>query len=435
MKRLFLGISFLLILFCVSSASAQSTLPVVTSLTVLPLQPVPLGEMVQVVLQLKTEAGVPVTDAPVVLSRDGFVDLLAATDEDGYAYFNFLASSGTGTYPLHILYPGSPEFSPAQSSLDLVIVPNVLKVQVVPPMSGVKFDLSGRSFESDQDGIARVWVDFPGIYHLELLPVQQTNQDYPTEFKRWEVDIFTPSRDISVPENLDLAVGFEQFFPVELNFVDLLGNPISPQRVTSVALRSSHGATNTYRLDQPIYLQRNRIVRRLDGLDDVKIRYSVLSVMVDGSNTVNQGQQVFEVTPQDPWQVELLLFSTRFTAREVFFGYSLGEGIELTYPDGRINKIPFDSDRSVEVERLARGLYSARVAGAPGVSVFTPLMISRNQNAELLVYGYPTIVLAILLPLVTAVLLLFIGRSQSKQSRKMMPAIFEQGSNLDHPKG
>jgi hypothetical protein len=188
---------------------------------------------------------------------------------------------------------------------------------------------------------------------------------------------------INIPRMSHLAAGFELTYPIDLKFVDLSGNPVEANRITSIAMKSSNGVIYTFEDSKHIWLKKNRIVQRLDGLDDVDIKYSIQNILVDGSNVVNQGQQRFEVIPGKPWQIELRLYNASFEAEDAIFGFPLGEGVEIQFPNGRIHQYSLGPDGELNVEGLARGTYLVQVVGAPGLSMVTPVVLSRNQEIEL----------------------------------------------------
>ena len=45
-----------------------------------------------------------------------------------------------------------------------------VRVDLIPPISGVQFSLDGRIFESDENGFARITVKSPGVYQIEPVP-------------------------------------------------------------------------------------------------------------------------------------------------------------------------------------------------------------------------------------------------------------------------
>ena len=93
------------------------------------------------------------------------------------------------------------------------------------------------------------------------------------------------------------------------------------------------------------------------------------------------------------------------------FHFPMGRGIELTYPDGHKQEFLFESaENGITVPALARGSYTVKVISLGGSAPPTPLYVSKDQNAELLVLSYLDMAVIFGLPLVFALLLLFKGR-------------------------
>jgi hypothetical protein len=287
---------------------------------------------------------------------------------------------------------------------------------LIPPISGVQFSLDGRIFESDENGFARITVKSPGVYQIEPVPFEDKGLGYQANFERWEPDNYETTRKITVPETTNLVAGYELSYPVRFLFMDPSGQPVDPNRVSSVTLSSSQGATLTFERGDSVWLQKNRIVRRLGGLDDIDVYYTVQNVMIDGSNVVNQGQQRFNLDQSKTWEIRLLLYNASFQSEDVLLGIPLGNEIELRYPDGNHHTFEFDSNQKVELVSLARGLYHVRVTHIPGISVFIPLALSRDQDITILVYSYLTIALVLAALVLVSTLLPLSSRPAVRRS-------------------
>jgi hypothetical protein len=107
----------------------------------------------------------------------------------------------------------------------------------------------------------------------------------------------------------------------------------------------------------------------------------------------------------------VLLYSAHFSARDAMFGFPIGEGIELTYRDGRKEEYFFDgSDAELVIPSLARGSYSARIIGVGGSAPPTPVHLSRDQSIELLMLSYLDMAVILGIPLSIALIFFFVGR-------------------------
>jgi hypothetical protein len=247
-------------------------------------------------------------------------------------------------------------------------------------------------FASDNTGLAQISILQAGIYRLEVTPPLESSEGERFEFSRWLDEVFSPARDVSITSRTlatgkALQVGFAVSNLVSLKFIDLAGEPIDWGRVDSVTLASSLGQEETIDSPDERWLKASRVVRRVNGLQLTAIQYSVESALVDGSNVVHRAQQRFYPTETQQWPVQLLFYSARISARDAILGYPIGSGIELTYPDGRVETHQFGPSAELSLEALARGEYTLRVTGR-GYSPPRPLSLTRNQVVELQVVSY-----------------------------------------------
>jgi hypothetical protein len=341
------------------------------------------------VLKLISSKGEPVVDQPIELFVNGVRERRARTDETGTATVRVTRDTAD-TYALSATFKGSksPSLGSSKAAADLVISPAIVEVIVTPPLPDIKFALDDRIFASDDYGVARIEVDEAGKYTLDILPIESIDEDIQMHFGRWGDEEFEPSREIEVPLRKPLQVGFEVSYEVSQTFVDLDDKAVDSSRITSITYKGSNGATFTFEDTSTHWLPAGRIIRLNNGLQETKILYSVMSVVIDGANVVSQAQQRFYVNPNDLWTIQVLLYSARFTAKDALFGFPIGTGIHMEYPDGDIQDYSFDPEEGYTLEGLARGIYKVTVTGAAGYAPPTPIALSRNQDVELMVFSY-----------------------------------------------
>jgi hypothetical protein len=152
-------------------------------------------------------------------------------------------------------------------------------------------------------------------------------------------------------------------------------------------LASSLGQKETFDSPDAQWLKAGRVVRRVNGLEVTEIQYSVESAMVAGSNVVHRAQQRFYPSESQQWPVQLLLYSASFSARDAIFGFPIGSGINLTYPDGHVEAYEFGPSAELSLELLPRGEYKVQVTGR-GYSPPSPVALSRDQVVSLQVVSY-----------------------------------------------
>ena len=385
------------------------------NLLIEPLKPFPLGDHPVINVQLTAQFGAPIPNQPILIYVDGVRKAEGRTDSRGVASIPLRYKYSAGTYHVKALYPGitSIGVNRATAETDFVIEPARLAIYTVPPVPGVSFKLNHKIYTSDENGVVDLAVNTSGIYSLEVLPIEDDNLPANTqlEFERWNDNVFTSTRKIYFPRTRRLEAGFIVNYQMNQQFFDSSGGLVDPKRVSFMEIR---GIGNTYTLNAagPVWLPSNRLTRRVgERLESQEILYYFRDVTIDGANVINRSEQRFHIRPDDTWALQVLLYSIRFTARDAMFHFPIGKGIELTYPNGSVEKFMFEpGTHQIVISALARGSYSARIIGTGGSAPPTPIYLSRDQDAELLMLSYLDIALIIGIPLAIALAFFFIGR-------------------------
>ena len=407
-----------------------------TTLTIEPPIPVSVGNPAFIVLKLVSSKGEPVADQPIELLVNGIRERRARTDASGTATVR-VTRDEAGTYALSAIFKGSksPSLGSSKAAADLVVSPATVEIIVTPPLPDIRFSLDGKIFASDDYGVARIQVSKAGKYQLDVLPLDVKDENIQMHFGRWGDDEFSTSRQIEVPLEKPLEVGFEVSYQVSQTFVDLDYQPVDSSRITSITYKGSNGATFTFEDTDPHWLPAGRIIRLNNGLQETKILYSVMSVVIDGANVVSQAQQRFYVHENDLWTLQVLLYAVHFTANDALFGFPIGNGILMEYPDGDVQSYTFDPEHGYEITGLARGIYRVTVTGAQGYAPPTPIALSRNQDVELMVFSYLDMGFLASIGLLLSVGLLAYGRPYIfKQIWDFRKRLIPKGRDL-HPAG
>jgi transposase-like protein len=421
---LLLGITYLMM--TISGVEAARADRVATRLTIEPLQPLVIGERGNITVHLTNMAGEwvgAVANEVLYLFVDDVQERRIRTDDSGTGIFPIRDDLALGKHSIRVVYPGSSGLVESSATAVLEVVPAQVEIYTIPPVSNVVFSLAGRTFKSDTAGVARIAVPVRGTYTLEVLETPGEDTDTSAKFSRWDDEVFTPYRDIQVPLAAPIGAGFEISHQVRQTFVDLFDKPVDPERITSLTIKGSNGIVYKFADGQPRWLPAGRVVRRAFGLEETKILYSVVDVTVDGSNVVSQAQQKFYVDPNDLWQIQLMLYSAEFNARDAFFHFPIGKGIRLEYPDGHTKEFLFGSKNTITVNSLARGLYHVTVIGASGMAPPTPLAMSRDQTVELIVLSRLDMEIALGFGVCLALGLLFFGRPHLLQLLISLPGL------------
>ena len=347
-----------------------------------------VGDEIDFLVKLETLSGAPLEAQEIELSIDGEVFGSVETDALGAVLFRIEAHFLPGTYSVEAVYRGFQFYLPAKAAVDLTVAPAEILVQTVPVIAGLEFLLAGQVLRTGADGIARTSVDRAGAYTLELLPNEMLLSQTGAVFKQWGPGGFEPVTTVTVPGDVWKQAGFEISFPGNFIFVDPDGNPIDRAEIDSVVLRGSDGMVYIYTAGEALRLYANRIFARLSGLDSVAVVHSVQSVIVDGVEVVNRGQQRFVLVPDLPVEIELLFYDVRFVAEDLLFGLPAGSGLELVYPDGVARLFDFDDGGVILLTGLARGEYEARLVTNAGIAPAFPIVLSRDQEVRLPVIGF-----------------------------------------------
>ena len=191
-----------------------------------------------------------------------------------------------------------------------------------------------------------------------------------------------------------LTPAFADYRQVRFRFFDPRGKPVDPKRIASVTLRSGTGTTGRVTVRDPVWLLAKRTVPLEGGLSRKSVEWSVQSVMVDGSNVVNRGQQRFVPGEQRDVSISVLFFHATFSVRDTLFGFPLGSAIRLRFPDGRVKRYPLANRATLHLPALARGQYEVSV-DAGGLSFTQPVSLSRDQRVALKVTSYLDVILLI----------------------------------------
>ena len=393
------------------NALAQAPTPLTSVLSISAGEPVPVGQRPVVHARLANEAGLGVPNKPLIVYLENQRVRRIRTDEKGEAVIYFSRELATGTYQVAVEFEGTEAYQASRAEADLTIRPAILTIETFPSLPGLEFSLGDKRFTSNQAGIATILVDKAGTYPLEALLPTDTKESR-TAFERWGDESFDAVRQVEINNDRKLQAGFALFYPVQQVFVDLNGDPVDPERIDTLTLKSSFGASYTLDDGQARLFQVNRIARRKTGLEATPVQYSTESVIIDGTNVVNQYQQRFFVKPGDTWTIELLLYYAHIEARDAVLGFSVGDGISLEYPSGRTETLSFDQDGTLVVGPLARGIYRLQVTGVKGMAPLTPVALSRDQEVELKVLTNLDIGLGLGLGVIVALGMLIYGRPQ-----------------------
>jgi hypothetical protein len=357
-----------------------------------------------------TSTNTMVSNKTITFSTNG--DYLAQTHTDDQGSFSVKINKDltAGKYLITADFKGAHLLAPASAGVWLQVLPAIIRVQTVPAVAGITFQMDGQQFVSGQDGQASISIDQAGTYRLDVLLDQYQNSSQQIEFGRWSQESYQPSRDVQVPDNEVIQVGLNIFHKMSMKFVDLDGLSVDSSRITSISIRSIQGDVFTLKPGDTPWLPASRTARRQTGLEETQLLYSVNSVMIDGSNVVNSAQQRFYVNTDDTWTISLLLYSLRVTVKDGLFASPIGTSVNILLPNGQTQNYPLDKSGVLEIHSLARGIYRVSLLGVKGLGTSTPVALSRNQIVNLRIVTVLDIAVVGLFGFLVAIGLILYGR-------------------------
>jgi hypothetical protein len=269
-------------------------------------------------------------------------------------------------------------------------VTNAVRIGTVPKGPNLRFQLAGRVYTTDAAGRLTIpAADLQGlprslqIHRLQLaqrIKLLRNRQPDGSRFQieRWYVN------------SAGLFAAIDLYRPVRFSLVSRSGHPVSVALLDSFQMRRIDGAVINLRsrqLARPVLLQASRVVPLNGALVSKDLLYRIQRVSVGGNNLVNRAQQSFLPSHTLTVRLRLLFYAVRFQARDTLFGFPIGSGIRLVYPNRQVRMHPFRDGGEVALAALPRGTYHVSVV-APGLSPLAPVSITRDHLAELKVLSY-----------------------------------------------
>jgi hypothetical protein len=269
-----------------------------------------------------------------------------------------------------------------------------IEIVTVPKGRHLRFELAGRTYTTDRRG--RTTIPAADVQrlphrlraqrlllaqHMKLLPHRRPDGSR-FRIERWY------SKGNTVKPRLYAAINL--YRPIRFSLVSRTGHPISLSQIDSFQMRRIDGAVINLTPDQlsrPVPLQANRVVPLTGALVSKKLPYRIQRVAVGGNNVVNRAQQAFSPSDARTVRVRLLFYAVRIQARDTLFGFPIGSGIRLVYPNREERVHRFQGNGEVTLSALPRGTYHVSV-NAPGLSPSTPVSITRDHMTRLEILSY-----------------------------------------------
>jgi hypothetical protein len=276
-------------------------------------------------------------------------------------------------------------------------------IDTVPRLKGIPIVIDERTYRTNRSGRITVNVKGP-LRNRILVGDARVGPRSKATFSRWYGNLDRAGANLTAA--LDL------WFRFRWSFVDLKSRAVENERVTSVHFRSSHGRARKFEqadFGEWQWMQGSRVISTPDGPRRKNLYFTVEKVVVDEANVVNRAQQRFEPYRQNEIKLKLLFYSAHFSAHDALFKFSIGSGVKLTFPNGRVRHYEFGPGAELTIDRLPRGEYWVEVDG-PGMSFLRPVTLSRNQKVPLEVLSWVDVAFVFGLLFAIALGLLLVGR-------------------------
>jgi hypothetical protein len=264
-----------------------------------------------------------------------------------------------------------------------------IEIRTVPIGPHLRFELAGRVYTTNRRGrVAVPAAAVRTVSHvlrtnpllLKLLPNRRPDGSY-FQLERW----YTATKTHNA-----VFAAIDLYRPVRFSLVSRTGQPISVGLVDSFTMKRIDGAVVNLtggQLERPVVLQASRVVPLNSELISKSLLYRVQRVSIGGNNLVHRAQQFFLPSQSVDVKLRLLFYAVRFESRDILFGFSIGSGIRLVYPNGRVELHPFQGHGQLALAALPRGTYHVSVVG-PGLSPSAPVSVTRDNVAQLKVLSY-----------------------------------------------
>jgi hypothetical protein len=272
---------------------------------------------------------------------------------------------------------------PAGAQAALIQTKPIVK-NAVATVEGAQFRADDRGIITIPDALLRLSKGVPtNVRMLDKTPMRRNGY---AQFDRW-----FGTRGGRRP----FTAAFNVYYPFVLFYLGPDGRRVPKEVVARVAVKSDIGqsivmvriddnndavnASNTYWAQTVVSRQGGPVVKNIE--------YRVRQVLVAGSNVITQSKEKFIPALARSRFLKLIYFPVKVKAYDAIFHFPIGDGIVITYPNGKDEMRAFTSNGQIELGALPRGRYKIRVA-APGYSFTRPLALTRPQDVQLQVISY-----------------------------------------------
>lgn len=295
--------------------------------------------------------------------------------------------------------------------------PITLSINTVPALSGIRFSFDGHVLTTGADGRASYTAEHDFAQHtLILLDPNRSTGSERFAFSRWggqrdPKEAFA-QRVTALPlrSNSTITAAFTTQRQVLPQYIEQNAAPLALSRIGEVSLKADSGAILTIKAGVPVWLNSERPVYQHGIFSVQPAAYSLMGVMVGGTNVVDSGRQSFQpLHSADP------TFVTQFhnlviTGHDALFHGAVGSTAVVTFPDGSKHTYRLDAGHSYTLTDLPRGKYVVIVSAGHGIAKSNQFVLSKDRTSDVAVITGRDISVLALLAIVLALGLIAIGR-------------------------
>jgi hypothetical protein len=267
--------------------------------------------------------------------------------------------------------------------------PITLTVQTVPILAGLRVQFDDRTQTTDSRGRVRFTEEHNFAPHtLRLLDRSAKLKDSRARFVRWagqrdpDQAFASTVRGLPMRMSYTVAAAFAVQRPIVASLVTVRGEPVDPSRISAITLRSGREGVVNVPASGQVWLDAMVPVYRNSAIVLEPEIYSLTSVIVGGTNTVDAGRQKFAPAKTNRPVFRTKFFNLTVTAHDLLFKGATGQAARVTYPDGSVHTLPFRPNGTVLVSDLPRGSYQVTVLGG-GTPLPDELVLSRDTTVDL----------------------------------------------------
>jgi hypothetical protein len=266
--------------------------------------------------------------------------------------------------------------------------PITLTVQTVPALPGVRLRFDDRIVSTDAQGRAAFTEEHNFAPHLlTLLDTSVRGPGHRLHFARWagqrdpDQAFRTTVSGLPMRMSYTVTAAFAVQRLVAARLVDERGQRVDPARVSALTVRTSRGDVVSLPASGRIWLDAVVPVYRNSAIELQTQTYSLISVVVGGTNTVDSGRQKFQPATMSNPVFRTKFFRLTVVAHDLLFKSSTGEAARVTFADGTVHTLQFGASGRVILTSLPRGTYQVTLSGG-GTPLPAELVLSRDTTVD-----------------------------------------------------